>query len=402
MPSQTEHNLPNVGLVGIGGYGRTHYNFYLKLMDEGKMRFTGAVVLPHLMQEYADQVAVLHERHIPIYPSDDALLEAQRGTLDLVGLPVGIAAHRPLTCKFLDAGINVFVEKPLAGCLADADAIIETARRTGKFVAVGYHNMYSPDMHLLKKTILSGEYGRLLSVKMFAEWPRADTYYARNNWAGMAIVKGQPVYDSPLNNALAHYLNIPLFCAGDDFATAAHAVKMQAELVRARQSIETFDTCGVRIITHNGVTILLLQTHACGAGRNPRLHFQMERGHFLWELQTKTMQFFDAENHLVHSEALPDFRIFEFNNVIARIHDPSAFIYTPENSREQLFCIEKMHQNFPIHNLHSNEYQIDTGHDNQYIIPGISEVFDRCYANGLLPSEAGATWSSPVPMKDII
>ncbi len=401
MPEQTEHSLPNVALVGIGGYGRTHYNFYLKLMDEGKMRFTGAVVLPHLMEAYAEQVAELNARHIPIYPSDDALLEAQRGTLDLVGLPVGIAAHRPLTCKFLEAGVNVFVEKPLAGCLADADAIIETERRTGKFVAVGYHNMYSPDMHLLKRTILSGEYGRLLSFKMFAEWPRADTYYARNNWAGMAIVKGQPVYDSPLNNALAHYLNIPLFCAGDDFATAAHAVKMQAELVRARQTIETFDTCGVRIVTHNGVKILLLQTHACNASRNPVLHFQMERGHFIWELGGKKMQFFDAAGNLTHSEELPDFRVFEFNDVIAHIHDPAAFIYTPENSREQLFCIEKMHQNFPIRALQPNEYWIDAAHDNQYVIPGISEVFDRCYANELLPSEAGAAWSSAAPMIEL-
>ena len=108
MPEQTEHRLPNVALVGIGGYGRTHSNFYLKLMDEGKMRFTGTVVLPHLMEAYAEQVAELNARHIPIYPSDDALLEAQRGTLDLVGLPVGIAAHRPMTCKFLEAGVNVF------------------------------------------------------------------------------------------------------------------------------------------------------------------------------------------------------------------------------------------------------------------------------------------------------
>ena len=47
-----------------------------------------------------------------------------------------------------------------------------------------------------------------------AAWPRYFNYYARNNWAGKLAMNGTWVFDSPVNNACAHYLNLALFWAG--------------------------------------------------------------------------------------------------------------------------------------------------------------------------------------------
>ncbi len=391
----TAKKIPNVALVGIGGYGKVHYNAYLKLMDEGRMRFTGAVVLPHLMEAYAEQVAELNARGIPIYPSDDALLAAQGGALDLVGLPVGIAAHRPLTCKFLERGVNVLLEKPVAGCLRDVDDIIEVRDRSKRFVAIGYHNMYGRELHRMKREILSGEYGRLLEIRTVGVWPRNDAYYARNNWAGKELVNGIPVFDSPLNNAFAHYLNMPLFVAGTGFDVTAHAVEMQAELVRARQSIETFDTCALRLRTDNVVRILILQSHTCAASLDPVMTFQLERGRYEWSLGGNYLRCFSQSGALVYEEPLPDYRDSQFRDVVDRVNDPGVFIYTPENGREQTFCIQKMHERFPIHALRPDEYQVLPDRDNLHVIPDLLDVFDRCFRESKLPSEVGATWSMP-------
>ena len=46
--------------------------------------------------------------------------------------------HREAVVQALEAGKPVFVEKPLSFSLADGDAIVEAARRTGTEIRVGY------------------------------------------------------------------------------------------------------------------------------------------------------------------------------------------------------------------------------------------------------------------------
>ncbi|MFO7274054.1 MAG: Gfo/Idh/MocA family oxidoreductase [Bacillota bacterium] len=53
-------------------------------------------------------------------------------------------AHRAQAVALLEAGIDVFMEKPLADNLADAEAIAEAAGRTGRLLMVGFNRRYAP------------------------------------------------------------------------------------------------------------------------------------------------------------------------------------------------------------------------------------------------------------------
>ncbi|BAD41784.1 Gfo/Idh/MocA family protein [Symbiobacterium thermophilum] len=53
-------------------------------------------------------------------------------------------AHREQAIALMEAGIDVFMEKPLADNLVDAEAIAEAAGRTGRLLMVGFNRRYAP------------------------------------------------------------------------------------------------------------------------------------------------------------------------------------------------------------------------------------------------------------------
>ncbi len=53
-------------------------------------------------------------------------------------------SHANLTCRLLEAGIAVYLEKPMALDVASARAVTDCARRTGQLVMVGFNRRYAP------------------------------------------------------------------------------------------------------------------------------------------------------------------------------------------------------------------------------------------------------------------
>jgi predicted dehydrogenase len=66
------------------------------------------------------------------------------GGLDAVVVCSPAGTHAEVVLAALDAGVHVFVEKPMCITLADADAIIEARDRAGKVVQVGTMKRYDP------------------------------------------------------------------------------------------------------------------------------------------------------------------------------------------------------------------------------------------------------------------
>jgi len=71
-----------------------------------------------------------------------AMLDA--GGLDAVVVCSPAGTHAEIVLGALDAGVHVFVEKPMCITLADADAIVAERDRAGKVVQVGTMKRYDP------------------------------------------------------------------------------------------------------------------------------------------------------------------------------------------------------------------------------------------------------------------
>jgi predicted dehydrogenase len=81
--------------------------------------------------------------------------------LDAVAIATPVPTHAPLARRALAAGKHVFVEKPLAQSLADAEAVVADARESGRTLMVGHLLEYHPGVERLKELVDSDELGKV-------------------------------------------------------------------------------------------------------------------------------------------------------------------------------------------------------------------------------------------------
>ncbi len=91
---------------------------------------------------------------------DHRELLADRG-IDAVCVATPIATHRPLAEEALAAGKHLFVEKPLAGSVADAEAIVRAAERAGRTLMVGHTFVYNPAVTTVRGLLERRELGEV-------------------------------------------------------------------------------------------------------------------------------------------------------------------------------------------------------------------------------------------------
>jgi predicted dehydrogenase len=96
-----------------------------------------------------------------------------RDDLDVVHVCTPNDSHAEITIAALEADNHVMCEKPMAKKAADARAMLETAKRTGKKLTVGYQSRYRADSMYLKKLVDNGDLGEIYMAKGHAVRRRA-------------------------------------------------------------------------------------------------------------------------------------------------------------------------------------------------------------------------------------
>ncbi len=83
---------------------------------------------------------------------------------DIVSINTLPDTHADFAIKAMEAGAHVFVEKPLADSARDAEKVVETAKRTGKKLVIGYILRHHPSW--MKFIEIARELGRPLVFRM--------------------------------------------------------------------------------------------------------------------------------------------------------------------------------------------------------------------------------------------
>lgn len=97
------------------------------------------------------------------YETLDELL--QNPEIDAVSICVANKAHAEDTIKALEAGKHVLCEKPMATTLEDCEAMVNTARRVGKYLMIDQNQRLVDAHRKAKELIQSGAIGRVLTFK---------------------------------------------------------------------------------------------------------------------------------------------------------------------------------------------------------------------------------------------
>lgn len=315
-------SVPSVALIGLSGYGRVHLQLARECRDRGELRIAAAAVINP--EQEGDNIAELAAHGTEIFSDYRDMLRAHAGRLDLCLIPTGIHWHARMTIAALESGANVLVEKPLAGSVAEAEAVRGVEGAAGKFVAVGFQDFYDPSTVWLKQHLLGGAIGAVRSVRFLGIWPRSRAYFTRNDWAGRARLEGAAVLDSPLNNAFAHFVMLSQYFASDRIDDAVLPQLSEVELWRAH-AIENYDTAVVTARTAAGVKLWFGVSHASREAVEPEIVIDGDDGTARWRYEKESVVQRRGAPPLRH--AIPgaaDTRRAMMAAVLARLSDPAV------------------------------------------------------------------------------
>lgn len=94
-------------------------------------------------------------------------------SIDVVHVCTPNRSHCEISVAALDAGKHVMCEKPMAKTVADAQLMLDAAKRSGKLLTIGYQNRFRPDSLYLKQAVLEGKLGDIYFAKAHALRRRA-------------------------------------------------------------------------------------------------------------------------------------------------------------------------------------------------------------------------------------
>ncbi|MEM3906429.1 MAG: Gfo/Idh/MocA family oxidoreductase [Nitrososphaerota archaeon] len=150
-----------VAVIGYGFMGTTHISAW-RYIDDCEVK---AVVGRNL--EKAKEVA----KKFGIEAYKDAEEVLRRKDIDIVDVCTPTHTHANYSITSMNAGKHVFLEKPIALSLKDADAIIETAKKNKVKLMVGHVLRFFPEYMNAKELIDQGMIGEPVIARTFRGGP---------------------------------------------------------------------------------------------------------------------------------------------------------------------------------------------------------------------------------------
>ena len=183
-----------IGMVGAGVIAAAHADAIAENRD------CNLEVVCDIDISKAEKVAMIHNATIV---TDYKKIN----NVDAVIINLPHYLHCEVSCYFLEKGISVLVEKPMANTLDECDKMIETARLNNAKLAVGHVQKYFSANREMKRLIESERLGKLC---MICEVRNIDYLSGRPKWFLKKNMSGGGI----VMNYGAHSLDRILYTTG--------------------------------------------------------------------------------------------------------------------------------------------------------------------------------------------
>lgn len=216
-----------VGVVGIGHLGTYHLQKYAMI--------EGCVIagVSDIEVDRAEQAAALYRC--------EGVTDYRRliGKVDAVSIATPTVTHHAIARDFLEAGIDVLLEKPMTLTLDEADDLLELAEEGNRILQVGLIERFNPAIIALE---------RIIERPVFIEAHRLHPFYSRGTDVDVIL------------DLMIHDLDLVLaFVASPVKAIDAVGVSVLSDKVDIANVRITFDNGCVANITASRVTGKKLQ-----------------------------------------------------------------------------------------------------------------------------------------------
>ena len=213
-----------IAIVGAGLIGARHAQYL------SEAAIIDAIIDPnHQTAELAQKFGTRWFRDVGTY--------LQSGRPDGAILATPNQLHVKHALEFLEIGVPLLIEKPIADTSVGARSIVDASLASGVPVLVGHHRRHNNLIQKAKATIEAGEIGRVVAISAQFLLYKPDDYFAAD-WRRMA--GGGPVFIN-----LIHDVDLIRYLCGEVVAVQA----MESSDVRG---FEVEDTAGVLLRFENG------------------------------------------------------------------------------------------------------------------------------------------------------
>ena len=156
-----------IGIIGCGGIANNKHMPALRKIPEVEM-----VAFCDIVEERAVKAAADYGTpDAKVYTDYKELLKDE--SIEVVHVLTPNRDHSYITVDALEAGKHVMCEKPMAINTAEAQKMVDAAKRTGKKLTIGYQSRFRPDSMYLKQACENGELGEIYYARAQAIRRRA-------------------------------------------------------------------------------------------------------------------------------------------------------------------------------------------------------------------------------------
>lgn len=313
-----------VGVVGYGPYG-----------GMGHFHGAGCEATPGLrLAAIAEPSPARRESALDQYPNITAYSDAgelfRDSEVDLMIIATPPNTHYQLARDALEAGKHVVLEKPMALTVAEADELIDVARRRERVLTVHQNRRFDADYLALARLIEDGVLGEVFNIETFV----GSFEHPCRAWHSEESVSGGAAYDwgsHHIDWILQLYQDRPTEIFVTDHKRVWH-------------DVTNVDQISIRMVFGDGREATFVQSDVAGE-RKPKFYVQGTRG-------TVTGRY--APVHQAEVQFPFGYRVREFHHAEAPV-ELSATIYESHGRTHSLSIPPLRTPDFAFHaNLSSH------------------------------------------------
>ncbi|WP_342023489.1 DUF6807 family protein [Arthrobacter citreus] len=374
--------LPRIALVGIHGFGARH------LQRLRHLEASGVLTLAAVADPRPPEPGEL-DPSVAVFDTAQELLSA--GTApDVVIIATPIHTHADLAVAALEAGADVYLEKPAAASMEQYHRILAVSERTGRAVQVGFQSLGSKALDVLAGTIGRGELGTVRGISATGLWVRDRDYFNRSRWAGKRILDGVDVVDGVITNPLAHAVATALRIGGARGTSDVDSVEVDA--YRAHD-IEGDDTSVVRLRTGAGTTIMCALTVCAPEQKEPLVTVHGTQGQAVLSYTTDELELTTAAGTSRSTHARTDL----LENLLDHRRNGTPLLSSLADSGAFMTVLEAVRSAGPVHPISDSHVTwVGSGGAAHPVIHGIEDIILRAVRSQSTFSELLVPWARPV------
>lgn len=248
--------------------------------------------------------------------------------MDAVVLNLPHFLHREVSVYFLEKGINVLVEKPMAMTKDECDAMINSSLKSGAKLAVGHVQRYLPIHNEIKKIIESKALGKLCMITEMRNIdylsPNRPGWFLKKKLSGGGIVM----------NYGAHTLDKIMYMTGEKVVEASSYLSNPL-------SDDDVEINAQILFKFTGDITAAVSYCGCHIPRTEAVSFFFTNGEIKVEYNKPVRMYINGELFEPEKSSVNSFdaQIEEF---VKLINNETSFIATAQYGKEIISVLEKI------------------------------------------------------------